>query len=350
MGYFEGFSETSTQGIPNFKLNRPFAPTVAVGDVGLELEIEANGLPQCPQRACGVTKARWTTHADGSLRGEAVEYVLDRPAAITSVPDMVGDIYEAFKTSGTVLNLSNRCSTHVHLNVSDWKVNHLSSFLALWAAIEPALIDWCGVERKTNHFCLGLEDTQAPIDNWIDFLRTGFPDFREGLKYTALNIRHLSDFGSLEVRTGRAWEIAEPCINWTKFLWAFRNFVFENFANPADVPDYVSHRQAEGAIREVAEFAGIPAFADEIFLASTDFNQRGFSTFRNAQAICYAFPWDDWLPLINKEYVVNPFENSSGKRLSTARGDAVIVPALERLRELERREALLRNQVPPMPR
>lgn len=309
MKYFEEFPETTSKGIPRFKLNRPLVPLVP-GDVGLELEIEGEGLPPCPTRACPVTKARWIPHADGSLRGESVEYVLSNPADISSVPDMVRDIYTAFTDNGTNLRLSNRCSTHVHLNVSGWKVNHLSSFLALWSAIEPALIDWCGTERKSNHFCLGIEDTQATLESWVDFLRTGDLHFREGLKYTALNIRHLTDFGSFEVRTGRAWPEPEACINWTKFLWAFRNFVFENFANPLDVPDYVSHRQAEGVVREVATLAGIPAFADQIYLSSTDMNRRGFETFRNAQTICYAFPWDDWLPEIQKVFVVNPFEKS----------------------------------------
>ena len=340
-GYFEDFrSSEAVSGIPGFKMNRPLPPTYVTGDVGIEIEVEGRGLPPCPTTTCKTTGGRWMPHADGSLRGEALEYVFDRPVSIDSVDSLVGGLYSSFKENKTVLTLSNRCSTHVHLNVSDWRVNHLSSFLALWAAIEPILIDWCGTERKTNHFCLGLEDTTATLDAWVDFLKTGVLHFREGLKYTALNPRHLLDFGSLEVRIAKGMEDPAPVIAWAKFLWAFRNYVLENFPNPASVPEYVSVRQPTGIIQDVCAFGNLEGFDRELLEAADEPNLRGFECFRDAQIICYAFPWDTWMPMITREYVPNPF-GSETKRPSEIRTRPLGDDQLRRVATLDR--ALLRD-------
>lgn len=337
MSYFNNFPTTQkTPGIPNLQMNAPIAPKHVEGCVGLELEIEGRDLPQPGEfprtMSCPTTGARWSGHADGSLRGENLEYVLDRPASIEGAADLVERLFLFFREKGTKLTLSNRCSTHVHLNVSNWKVNQISAFLALWSAVEPALIEWCGIERKSNHFCLGIEDTTAVLDSWATFLETGRIDFPNGQKYTALNPLHLFDFGSLEVRCGRAPDNARDVINWTKLLWALRELVAEEFNNPASVAELVSMERASGILRRACDKAGIPEFFDELSRACPDMDSRGHATFREAQRICCAFPWADWIVLCEKKYIPNPFAPASKRQIARD-------PGLEinRLRDLDER-------------
>lgn len=317
MSYFDNFPATpKTPGVPNLTMNAPLAPNTVVGDVGLELEIEGGALipPSSFPKAvvCPDTGARWVGHNDGSLRGEALEYVLDRPASIAGAEQLVKSLFLLFHEKGTRLNPSNRCSTHVHLNVSNWKVNQLSAFFALWAALEPALIDWCGVERKSNHFCLGIEDTTAVLESWGAFLETGRIDFPNGQKYTALNPLHLFDFGSLEVRCGRAPESADDVINWAKLLWSIRQSIVDDYNNPTLVAEAVSMDRPSGILRRLCEKAGIPEFFEEIANACPDMDSRGHNTFREAQRICYAFPWHEWVALCEKPFVPNPFSSRTG--------------------------------------
>lgn len=314
MSYFDNFpSVQKTPGIPRLRMNAPIAPAHVEGDVGIELEIEGVGLPAPAafpkSMTCETTGARWTGHNDGSLRGEALEYVFDRPASIISAERLVRELFLLFREKDTRLTLSNRCSTHIHLNVSNWKVNQLSAFFALWAAVEPALIDWCGLERKSNHFCLGIEDTTSVLDSWTDFLETGRADFPNGQKYTALNPLHLFDFGSLEVRCGRAPESADDVINWMKLLWALRQSIVEDYRDPSAVAEAVSMDRSSGLLRRACEKAGIPEFFDEILRACPDMDERGRATFREAQKICYAFPWHEWVALCEKPFVPNPFSD-----------------------------------------
>jgi hypothetical protein len=309
--YFDYFPEkVKTSGIPGLAMNRPLAPEIVDGDVGLELEIEGTGLPDAAfiKTKCPVTGGRWRATTDGSLRGEALEYLFSAPVKIDSAEKLINDLFLKFNEVGANLTLSNRCSTHVHLNVSSWKINKIISFFSLWAAVEPALIDWCGIERKSNHFCLSTKDTAATIEAWYAFMKNdaSHTQFRDGLKYTALNPRHIFDFGSLEIRCGRGADNANDVINWTKFLWGFREKV-NGIENPRDILELVSMDGAAKIIGDAAEIAGIPAFAEEIFRASKSIDERGRDSFREAQVLCYSFPWEDWLLEINKVYIENPF-------------------------------------------
>ena len=163
MSYFDNF-KTLKDSKPAFTANEPLCPDSVEGDIGLELEMEGTDFvpPEALKYRCPIHKSGWTLHMDGSLRN-GVEYVLTRPCDVTSLRPLVEDLYKGMDKAGTNVRNSNRCSTHVHVNVSTWKTNLVTSFLVAWSAIEPALIAWCGIERKSNHFCLGLNDSLASI-------------------------------------------------------------------------------------------------------------------------------------------------------------------------------------------
>lgn len=329
MEEYEKLASTTEVGIPNFVMNRPVAPTNALADVGLELEIEGENLPSAGKlaRVSGKTSgAMWHTKADGSLRGEALEYVLNTPCKVEEVDDMVNGLYATFKANDTNLLLSNRCSTHVHVNMGGKKVNELTSAIALWTAFEEPLTLWAGEERVNNHFCLGAKDCNGgTVTSWRAFLRTGRQDFNDNLKYSALNILTLFRFGSIEYRVMNASEDPSRIIDWSKFVFQLTRYAGDQFANPATMAYSMSERGGREIFLDICERAGVsPDFVTGVMDTVPDIGSSVMQGFRRAQPIVAGFPWHDWYEECQKKYIEDPF----GKKTKKKRG-AILADAAE---------------------
>lgn len=344
--FFELFPETQAaqpvKGIPGVALNAILAGNAPAGEVGIELEIEGSGLPATigSVGSCPKTGARWTAKNDGSLRN-GIEYVVSKPCSAASVEEMVDGLFGLIAKNGGTMTLSNRCSTHVHLNISDFKINQITSLMAVWAAIEPTLVEYCGIERKTNHFCLSILDSTSTVDAWDGFLESGsYSLFTEGLKYAAFNIRPLWDFGSAEIRCGRAPHSAKQVGDWARLLWAMRNYA-ARIEDPSTFPALLRELKPSGVLREICSEAGLPdlylELVDNFPLADT----RGFKSFAEVRGMCYKYPWTEWLPSINAVYIVNPFSplapqgfRVSGRTATASPSNARMV--FRNIEELER--------------
>ena len=353
MSYFDNFKiKVESPGIPDFAMNRPINARKVKGDLGLELELEASnslpwdsghinsGVPPCP-----VTGGYWVAKEDGSLRG-GVEYVTSTAVEVSSVEELVHGLYKNIEGYKTKLTLSNRCSTHIHLNATGWRINEITSFMLLWSLFEPVLIDWCGPRRKVNHFCLSLEDAPTTYDAFSDFFKQGYFDFPEGAKYCALNLRRLGDLGTIEIRCGDASERPERVVTWAKFLNQLRVFA-KSQENPAAVPAMISGETPRGLFAQLCDDAGLVNFFQEVVSLQDNFDRRCYTSFREAIHLAY-HPWDDWLPEIRKDYVINPFSDGAAKKPRAVRGARELPPEPPReqanfnverlLRQVEERE------------
>jgi hypothetical protein len=309
-----------------YPLNAPMVPAGPSGDIGLEIEVEGNGLPT-QGYLDGIrgkkTGATWVTTRDGSLRGEALEYILSTPCTVRELPDLVKGLYDKFIELRTTLEPSNRCSTHVHINMTGCKFNELSSFIALWSMFEPMLIEYCGEQRKTNHFCLSAEDCADTVDAWFQFLNSGSQGyFREGLKYSALNVLPILRLGSFEVRTAPLWTDYQKVVSWGTFLVALRDYAKEVYQNPQNIGYDLSARSASEIFQDVcSRNTALAEFQSSVLglFPQGEFNTLGLKGFRNAQPIVFGIPWDEWLTQINREYIPNPFDKP--KKKSRFRGE-----------------------------
>src|SRR5690349_22399742 len=139
------------------------------GDIGIEIEVEGNKFPKHAYEGYDAVDPeripkQWDYHRDGSLRGEDnAEYVLKKPLKFSEVPKAINDLWQMFSDYGTVLDVSNRTSVHVHLNVQDFYINRLCSFAAMYLSVEDILTGWCGDHRVGNLFCLRAKDTPAIV-------------------------------------------------------------------------------------------------------------------------------------------------------------------------------------------
>lgn len=303
-------------GIPNLRLNRPYGKQSRyTGDIGLELEVEGLNLPtegsiehiQAPSN-----NAFWLPKRDGSLRN-GMEYVFNKPTKIEDIPFMVNRLWDIFKRS--TLQNTNRCSTHVHINMKNRKINEITSVILLWTVFEEIMINWCGEFRIKNHHCLSALDSRGTIDAWNDVLTNGrgARDLPNGIKYSALNILTLHTFGSLEFRCGMAPNSPDEVISWTTFLYNLTQYAFNNYQDPYRIANDLSERGAEEMLEDICSYPQGEEFLESVKekfkqrYSEVSLNEVCMKGFRNCQDLVYNYPWLEWGKEINKVYVPDPF-------------------------------------------
>lgn len=308
--FFKNYKKSKVEeGIPGLEMNAPLNTNKLKGQLGIELEMEARTRLPRDGGLEGVqsskTKAQWLGHQDGSLRGEAIEYVLSTPVLPEEVGGMIDGLYDALEKNKTVLECSNRCSTHVHRNMSGQTINVITSTIALWATFEDQFVEWCGEERQTNHFCLGMKDSLSTVQAWEGYLKSGvLPRGRE-LKYAAMNVMPLFERGSLEFRCGPAPQDKEKVKQYVAFVYALTEYARQRYQNPQQLAYDLSEQGGPRILREICSGEDTRPVFEEMNKIVTD--KTALEGFRRIQPLLMAHPWPRWLELINREYVPNPF-------------------------------------------
>ena len=164
---------------------------------GIEIEMEGESLPH-------ISNSLWEIFGDGSLRGNACEYVLRTPSYGSTVAQQIELLIAYLKEHGSI-RPSDRCGVHIHINVQNLRLNQLYNMLVLYFISEELLIEEYSPERKGNLFCLSGQDAEGVIDWLHGSMRRSlarmltFAD-TQTLKYAALNLSSLTRFGTLEFR------------------------------------------------------------------------------------------------------------------------------------------------------
>lgn len=157
--------------------------------VGLELEIE-----------------NWRGEAvyfgfdfkeDNSLRGSAIEAVT-KPTKTRFIEEQLRGFFK--KNGITEDNYSERCGTHVHMNISDMNPEQLGTFCLLYQVCERLMFRYVGGDRDQNIFCVPWEQAGINYD-LLHTMRTRTKDVSRGWrKYAALNLVPITTYGSVEFR------------------------------------------------------------------------------------------------------------------------------------------------------
>jgi hypothetical protein len=312
--FFSKYSKAfeKPKGIPGLVMNANiFTGMAPSGSLGLELEMEGTNLPNRGhlEKILGKkTGSYWRSEQDGSLRGESFEYVLGTPCDVSELEAMVNGLFTTLKNHKAKLDNSNRCSTHVHVNVAKERINVLTSIIVLWSTFESVFINWTGEERKNNHFCLSSNETRSTINAWNNLLKDGQHQMPEGIKYSSLNVLPLWRYGSFEFRIGRPAEEPTYVIKWARFLYYFVDFVKKNYTNPFNISYDLSERGPTEMLKAICEYYPEDTTLFEEFTKDFDgLDNKCMSSFRNVQHLVHSFPWDVWFTLIDREYIPNPF-------------------------------------------
>lgn len=211
-----------------------------VGDVevGIEIEMEGRNLHQDSVKG-------WTVVGDGSLRGEAVEYVLKKPIKRKEIGLLLNRLWTNTKQWGAEFVPSDRCGVHIHVNCQELTFKQTFNFIILYLMLEDVLVKWCGEGRPGNMFCLRAKDAEWLVYALVKDRTAGALDMstdRDGMRYASLNISALKKYGSLEFRalaSPTEWKIVET---WAKLLLSLKDIAIAT----DDPRDFISSCSVQG--------------------------------------------------------------------------------------------------------
>jgi len=175
---------------------------------GIEFEVESvKKVHPKPEYILNVTN-------DDSLRNSGVE-VITKPLPYQQAVDS----HKWLFTQGLVLaDPSEACtelgSIHVHVNCQNLTVKEVQNIVYMYALYEEMFFLLCEPSRRHNIHCVPLTETYLPA-----YYKTGLTDMLSRWhKYTALNIKRLSDLGTIEFRHMEGHADAGKLDRWLKTL------------------------------------------------------------------------------------------------------------------------------------
>lgn len=196
-------------------------PSPNLPDCAVGLEVELEGV------LYSVPEKYWTTKNDPSLRQKphGLEYVLNKPVAFEELPKAIKEFTN--KAKSFAVKPSIRCSTHVHINVSNRTNRQIMSAIALYILLEEVLVTLQPRARIANLFCRRASDAESIPLTLIQMVRTskqsmdsfGWNYFSmDSWKYGAINLAAINRYGSLEFRFMKAMWTEDELNLWTSAL------------------------------------------------------------------------------------------------------------------------------------
>jgi hypothetical protein len=236
------------------KVYEVFNSSLKAGDLGIEVEVEGN-----ERLPTSIPDSYWKVLNDGSLRGEAKEYVFSKPLDCDTAYEQVLRLYKLLE--GKIVD-SMRAGVHVHVNCQTLTLRQLFTVMAAYYCLENLLIEDAGEERQGNLFCLRLSDADYVNVGIMSCLthRDVYADggifTNENLRYGAMNLVSLSKFGSLEFRALRTPLEPLKVIEWADLFLTLRNNAIKEFSSPAEL---LSSMSANGGVEVVNKLLGVYA-------------------------------------------------------------------------------------------
>jgi hypothetical protein len=263
------------------------------GDLGMEFEVEGRNLP--------FDVAGFITTEDGSLRGESKEYVFKNPASLDRTHSRVKLLCKKLNTAGTRTDISERCGIHVHVNVQELEIKQLWNFVTLYYMYEELLVRYCGPQREGSLFCLRAKDTDWIINYVVEVLqqnpmRLGRAFNTDMLRYSALNFKALTQYGSLEFRSMRGSANYEEIAPWFSILYRLREEA-KQFENPLQILEVFNQ------VGELSFTQRIFGDYYQTFTEGVDYETMLEESIENVEDIAYAIEWGEY-----GKPSINPFE------------------------------------------
>lgn len=176
---------------------------------GVELEIEdVRGFRKDPPPL-------FTIETDGSLRNNGKEFI-SHPANVETLVKGFKDLHAVLNHSAKPQPFSDRTSIHVHVNCLDLEIGQARSIILWYALFEPVFFALVEQSRRNNIHCVGLDQTVLSR-----VYRRTLPHFTQAWsKYTALNVKPLTELGTIEFRHMEGHADATRFEDWLKILKA----------------------------------------------------------------------------------------------------------------------------------
>lgn len=165
---------------------------------------------------------------DNSLRNSGVEFITTPTGDIPSVVDIHKTL---LNDSNTVLYkkkaeaCTERCSTHVHVNMTDLEEDTVDNLILLYYLLEPLFYHFVEPHRRHNIYCVPISWTSLPKH----LKRLPIPTLHsKWSKYTGFNILPLTELGTIEFRHMEATYSTEKFRHWLEIIFNWYNYGCKN--------------------------------------------------------------------------------------------------------------------------
>lgn len=225
------------------------------GDIGLEIEVEGHKLPN-PDNTFGSDFANfWKITQDGSLRGEAWEYVFHRPLSLEGTQRALDELVGMYRALGSDVYDSVRAGIHVHVNVQKLTFLQLMNMLVIYYCLETVLVNFCGKDRVGNHFCLRARDAEYIIHSLYKTMTSNGSSHdlaTDNIRYASMNLAALFKYGSVEFRALRSTKDTRRILVWVGAMLSVREAA-KTFNNPKEIIESMS---LNGGIQFISRILG----------------------------------------------------------------------------------------------
>lgn len=194
-----------------FGLESRAADKATVALFGVECEIESVNRELTP----------WSTipgvniQDDHSLRNHGIELVWRTPKNLEDSVKLFQNIHQRLVFFDRSQKFSERTSTHVHMNVRSLETTQLLTLLQLYILYEEIFFLQAEPSRRESIFCMPLTETHLPS---VYHYRNVGDYYSKWSKYTALNLKRLSDLGTVEFRHLQGTDDVVLMTNWLRTL------------------------------------------------------------------------------------------------------------------------------------
>lgn len=206
----------------------------------------------------------WSVIRDGSLRNRGVEFV-SKPLDLDGCLVALEKLYECYNNGDIRFRVSDRCSTHFHINVGNFTWAQAWKLSTIYALAEPSLFSKFAPERLSNHFCTMLSQStdmlRAYGDDYVNLCKTSirdvtkkrvkkipawdgevitkaiyskekspryYPKIMDSNKYHSLNWSRFTDLHTLEIRIFPATENLGQIKEWISCIASMREWAISD--------------------------------------------------------------------------------------------------------------------------
>lgn len=158
---------------------------------------------------------------DGSLRNNGIEAV-SLPTKMKFVPELLKSFFSTY--SITEANYSERCSTHVHMNVQNFTLEQLATLCLTYQVVERLLFTYVDPIRSSNIFCVPWFQAAGRVDLANTITSGKWRDLQTWQKYTALNLLAVAQRGTVEYRHLEGTCDVQHILGWLNLLGGMHNY------------------------------------------------------------------------------------------------------------------------------
>lgn len=119
------------------------------------------------------------------------------------------------------VDFTHRCSFHVHLDVSSYTADNLTTFVGAFMLVEPFLFSLCENHREGNNYCTSINNLALKQNNLFNI------NFHDS-KYWSLSLNRLADLGTVEIRPHHGTANTHKLLTWIGYLHKIWDYAKEH--------------------------------------------------------------------------------------------------------------------------